>query len=97
MKLIRDSNINFCNLNMNQMRFDRMKTERQMTRNFAMTKAKELIKAHFRYNGKPIQVEWLIQNSKDRGVRWDNQLVFTQSARDTIGTFADPFSDLVIE
>ena len=36
LKFISDNDIKFCDLNMKQMRFDRMKTERQMTRNFAL-------------------------------------------------------------
>ena len=42
MKFIADNDIKFCDLNMSQMRFDRMKTEKQMTRNYALKKNKEI-------------------------------------------------------
>ena len=57
LKFIGDNDIKFYDLTMKQMRFDRMNTERQMTRNFALKKAEEFIKAHPRYNGKSIQDE----------------------------------------
>ena len=82
---------------MNKLRFDKMKTERQITRNYALKKAEELIKAHPGCNGKAVEIAWQIPISKDRGVRWDNQLVFSQSSRDSIGSFAAPFSILIIE
>ena len=36
LKFIGESDVNFCDLHMNKVRFDRMKTERQMTRHFAL-------------------------------------------------------------
>lgn len=76
------------------LRICRMKTEKQVHRNFALHKARELIDNK---SGKKSEIRWLIENSSERHVCLDDIPVFIQKKNDMTGAFVDNFKDLVIE
>ena len=77
-----------------KVRFDRLKSQRQLTRNWALKRAKELIDQHPDGKGKHVELKWRIDGSSDRRILVDSVAAFTQSNADLLGSFASPFANL---
>lgn len=78
-------------------RADYAKTAKQLTRNWAMKKANDLIKADGRSSGPDIVINWKIEGSKDRSVTVNGFVAFLQEKQDSIGTFSVDFEHLTVE
>ena len=65
------------------------RTQQQSQRNWALTEADRLIKAHASSNGAEITLEW-----KDRAVKVNGQIAFQQNKIDVGGTFNAPFGSI---
>ena len=74
----------------------RAKTAAQLHRNGAMRRALKMIKSHAAARGREPQINWKVENSKDRTIEVDNTIVFSQSPNDIGGIFRGPFSNLVL-
>ena len=66
-----------------------MATQQQSQRNWALTEADKLIKAHASSDGAEVKLEW-----KDRAVKVNGQIAFQQNKNDVGGTFNAPFGSI---
>ena len=78
-------------------RVDYAKTAKQLTRNWAMKKANDFIKADGRSSGSDIVINWKIEGSKDRSVTVNGFVAFLQEKQDSIGSFSEDFKHLTVE
>mgnify|MGYP005650919997 FL=1 len=74
------------------LRFARAKTHVQLTRNYVLKKAKDLVEKHAAAKNKAVSINW-----KNRAVEVDGKDVFTQDKNDTAGKFMQPFMDINLE
>ena len=78
-------------------RADYAKTAKQLTRNWAMKKANDLIRAEGKSSGADIFINWKIEGSKDRSVTVNGFVAFLQEKQDSIGSFSEDFQHLTVE
>ena len=78
-------------------RADYAKTSKQLMRNSAMKRAAELIKADGRVSAANVVINWKVDDSKNRTVTADGNVIFMQEKHDALGTFIEDFNDLVLE
>ena len=78
------------------LRLAKTQPKQQLTRNYALRKANDLLKTHPHATGKTITINWKLDNSTDRTVTVNHAPAFTQTKSDLTGTFLPPFTDLTI-
>ena len=78
------------------LRLAKTRPKQQLTRNYALRKANDLLKNHPHATGKTITINWNLDNSTDRTVTVNLVPAFTQTKSDLTGTFLAPFTDLSI-
>ena len=71
------------------------RTKLQKKRNYCLHKAAELLKSSG--STENVKIEWKIEGSKTRKVVINGQTGFEQLQHDAIGSFACPFTKLIIE
>ena len=74
------------------LRFARAKTHLQLSRNYALKKAKDLLEKHAAAKNKTASINW-----KNRAVEVDGKDVLTQGKRDVAGKFMQLFIDVSLE
>ena len=74
------------------LRFARAKTHLQLSRNYALKKAKDLVEKHAASENKVVSMNW-----KNRAVEVDGKDVFTQEKNDMAGKSMQPFVDISLE
>ena len=78
-------------------RIGRLKTQKQLSRNRALRKAKEAIEKHSAFPfGARCEIKWLIDGSKERCVCVNESAMFVQGRNDILGAFKAPYQDIVI-
>ena len=78
-------------------RFGFAKTKKQLSRNYCVKKAVELLKRDQRTSGKEVAEEWKHAEKGKRTVSVAGQICFLQNASDTCGRFLPPFDNLHFE
>ena len=74
------------------LRFARARTHLQLSRNYALKKAKDLVEKHAAAKNKTAPINW-----KNRAVEVDGKDVFTQEKHDMAGKFMQPLMDISLE
>ena len=74
------------------LRFARAKTHLQLSLNYALKKAKDLVEKHVAAKNKTVSINW-----KNRAVDVGGKRVFTQEKHDMAGKFMQPFMDISLE
>ena len=78
-------------------RADYSKTAKQFTRNWALKKAQDLIKADGKSSSGNVVINWKIYGLKSRTVTANDAVAFSQEKQNPIGEFKGEFVHLVLE
>ena len=79
------------------LRFNRLKSDKQIHRNYCLKKAKDMLENDPRVQGKSVSINWKLEISKDRNVVVDGCVCFLPKPDDLSGSFVDAFTNLHIE
>ena len=79
------------------LRFNRLKSDKQIHRNYCLKKAKEMLDNDSRTQGKSVCINWKLELNKNRNVVVDGVECFVQKPEDLTGCFLDVFVNLHID
>ena len=95
---IKEKNVPCKEIDGNEFRVQNAKTRRQISRNWAVNKAKELLERDSRSQGKSVEIDWKDPAAKNkRSVSANGQQAFVQNEDDFCGRFLEPYSHLFIQ
>ena len=98
LKTIGNRNLSCVDANQNKIDIAGAKTKRQITRNWAVGRAKDLLAKDAKTGGKEVKIEWKDPEAKFvRSIEVGGIRAFRQGADEITGKFLSPFEHLFIQ